>query len=192
MTEQEILRNIIDGTMFGAVEIDIVVPENLKQHFEEMPPIFKNVTIQEEDIGEHMRQFLRETNKTFHPTKYLIGSMFGTKILLITPLLRWYVEHGLLVTKIYQFIEFCPKRAFSPFEESVTNDRRAGDRDPAYKAIADTSKLIGNSFYGYTIMNKGKHLSVEFCRHEKASKLINDPKFMSIEEFEGDNFEVIT
>ena len=120
-----------------------------------------------------MREFLRETNKTFYPTKYLIGSMFGTKILLITPLLRWYIEHGLLVTKIYQFIEFCPKRAFSPFEESVTNDRRAGDGDPAYKAIADTSKLIGNSFYGYTIMNKGKHLSVEFCRHEKASKLIN-------------------
>ena len=68
------------------------------------------------------------------------------KILLITPLLRWYIEHGLLVTKINQFIEFCPKRAFSPYEESVTNDKRAGDRDPAYKALADTSKLIGNSF----------------------------------------------
>ena len=192
MTEQEILRNITEGSMFGVAEVDIKVPENLKHHFEEMPPIFKNVTIQEEDIGEHMTEFLRQTNKTFKPTKYLIGSMFGIKILLITPLLRWYVEHGLIITKIYQFIEFCPKKAFSPFEESVTNDRRAGDRDLAYKAIADTSKLIGNSFYGYTIMNKEKHLSVEFCKHEKASKLINDPKFMSIEEFEGDNFEVIT
>ena len=45
-----------------------------------------------------------------------------------------------------------PKRAFSPFEQSVTNDRRAGDRDPAYKVIADTSKLIGN--YHFTNNNK--------------------------------------
>ena len=190
MTEQEVLVNVMNGRMFGAVEVDIEVPEHLRDYFEEMPPIFKNTTIQEEDIGEHMKDYLKKTNKTFKPTKYLIGSMFGIQILLITPLIRWYVKQGLVVTKIYQFIEFCPKNAFSPFEQSVTNDRRAGDRDPAYKAIADTSKLIGNSFYGYTIMNKAKHLSVEFCKHEKAAKLINDPKFMSVEEFEGDNFEV--
>lgn len=191
MNEREILANIMACSMFGVVEVDIEVPENLKEHFQEMPPIFKNITIQEQDIGEHMSEFLRSSNKTFKDTRYLIGSMFATKILLITPLLRWYIQHGLVVTKIYQFIEFSPKKAFLPFEQSVTNDRRAGDRDPAYKVIADTSKLIGNSFYGYTIMNKSKHLSVKFCTHDEASKLINDPRFMSIDEFEDDCFEVI-
>ena len=152
MTEHELLRNVLEGSMFGVIEIDIKVPENLKAHFEEMPPIFKNVTIQEQDIGDHMKEFLRASNKTFKDTRYLIGSMFATKILLITPLLRWYIKHGLVVTKVHQFVEFNPKRAFSPFEQSVTNDRRAGDRDPAYKVIADTSKLIGN--YHFTNNNK--------------------------------------
>ena len=60
----------------------------------------------------------------------------------------WYLEHGLEVTRVYQVIEFDPSRCFKKFTENITNDRRAGDRDPSLKAIADTSKLIGNSFYG--------------------------------------------
>ena len=143
MTEQDILGHIISDNIFGAVEVDISVPEHLKAHFQEMPPIFKHAVIQEQDIGAHMRDFLSATNKPFKETKYLIGSMFASKILLITPLLKWYLSRGLLVTKVHQVIEFSPQRAFMAFEQSVTNDRRAGDRDPAFKAIADTSKLIG-------------------------------------------------
>lgn len=40
-------------------------------------------------------------------------------------------------------------------------------------------------------MNKSKHLDVKFCTHHEASKLLNDPRFMSIDEFEDDYFEVI-
>ena len=144
MTEADIIRHINSGDIFGALEVDLQVPQQLKDHFQEMTPIFKNTIIRKEDIGEHMQEFLTETGKTFKDTKYLIGSMFGQKILLITPLLKWYIEHGVEVSKIYQVIEFSPARAFQSFEQSVTNDRRAGDRDPAYAAIADTSKLIGS------------------------------------------------
>ena len=34
-------------------------------------------------------------------------------------------------------------------------------------------------------MNKSKHLSVDFCAEERASDLVNDPRFMSLEEFDG-------
>ena len=39
-------------------------------------------------------------------------------------------------------------------------------------------------------MNKSKHLSVEFCRSDGVSKLVNDPRFLSLDEFEDDCFEV--
>ena len=39
--------------------------------------------------------------------------------------------------------------------------------------------------YGYTIMNKSKHLSVDFCSEERVPDLVNDPRFMSLEEFDG-------
>ena len=39
-------------------------------------------------------------------------------------------------------------------------------------------------------MNKKKHLSVDFCSDEKAAQLVNDPRFMSLDEFEGGCYEV--
>ena len=112
MSEQEILQHIENGDIFGVAEVDIHVPANLKCYFQEMPPIFKIVTVTRNDIGDFMRDFLEHNQKTFKDTRYLIGSMFATKILIITPLLRWYIAHGVIVTKMYLIIEFNPKRCF--------------------------------------------------------------------------------
>ena len=65
---------------------------------------------------------------------------------MITPLLTWYIKHGLEVTKIHQIIEFAPKSCFKAFADRVSNDRRNGDSDPALKVVAETSKLIGRYF----------------------------------------------
>ena len=79
MTQSEIVECVKTGAIFGAVEVDINVPEELKGKFSEMTPIFKNTTVTENDIGEHMCAFLRERNEKFKPTRYLIGSMFAEK-----------------------------------------------------------------------------------------------------------------
>ena len=50
---------------------------------------------------------------------------------------------GLEITKVYQIIEFDPKKCFECFANNVSDDRRGGDRNPAFKAVAETSKLIG-------------------------------------------------
>jgi len=146
MTEQDILGRIENGDIFGAVEVDISVPAGLKSYFEEMPPVFKNTTISRDDIGDYMQGYLDQSGKTFKDTRYLIGSMFGTKILTITPLLQWYMAHGLTVTKVYQVIEFSPRRCFEGFVNSISNDRRVGDRDPNMQPIAEVSKLTGRQF----------------------------------------------
>ena len=126
MTEQEIITGIEQGLLFGALECDISVPAHLIHVFEEMTPIFKNVEVTQDDIGEYMQDYLKQTEQGFHPTRYLIGSMFGKKILLITPLIKWYLAHGLVITKVYQFIQFNPVKCFEKFAQNVTNDRRAG------------------------------------------------------------------
>ena len=94
--------------------------------FEEMCPIFKNTTINEADIGEYMQNFLRETGQKFEARRNLIGSMFGIKMLFITPLLKWYLEHGLVITKVYQVIQFNPVKCFAKFADNISDDRRAG------------------------------------------------------------------
>ena len=48
----------------------------------------------------------------------------------------------------------------------------------------------GNSVYGYSIMNKTRFTNVTFCGPDKASKMINDPFFHSLDEFRDETFEV--
>lgn len=127
MRESQILAMVMDGSMFGVVEVDIEVPEELKDYFAEMTPVFKNTTISLSDIGVYMTDHLAQSKQNFRDRRCLIGSMFGTKILVITPLLIWYVEHGLKVTKIYQVIQFDPKECFKRFGDQVSDDRRAGE-----------------------------------------------------------------
>ena len=87
MTQNEILTAVIDGTLFGMVECDVRVPDNLREHFAEMQPIFKNTTVTRDDIGPYMRQYAEEHNILTKPRRMLVGSYRGDKILLTTPLL---------------------------------------------------------------------------------------------------------
>ena len=133
---------VLNGSLFGVVECDIHVSDHLKPHFREMCPIFKNTEISPDNIGEFMRDFAEEEDIMARPRQSLIGSYFGKKILLATPLLKWYLEHGLVVSRIYQVVEYTPKACFEPFGKAVSDAQRAGDVDPSKAIIADTMKLV--------------------------------------------------
>ena len=102
-------------------------------------------------------------------------------MLLFSGLARWYLQHGLVIKEIYELIKYHPRALFRDFGESVSQARREGDVDPDKKILADTSKLIGNSCYGKTIVNKDKHKDVNYIEgHSEASDLISSPRFESL------------
>jgi hypothetical protein len=117
--------------------------------------------------------------------------MKGEKILLYTPLLKWYLEHGLEITKFYKAITYTPKQCFKGIADDISNTRRAGDVDESMAIIAETMKLIGNALYGRTVMDKEKHTTTSFCGLDKISKRINDPHFKDLEELSDNRFEVM-
>ena len=45
MSEAKIIKYIKEGKIFGAVEVDLEVPDELKNHYKEFPPIFKNTSV---------------------------------------------------------------------------------------------------------------------------------------------------
>ena len=81
-------------------------------------------------------------------TKKLLDVMKAKKILLNTPLIEWYLQHGLRLTPVHQLIEYEPSRPFSWFPEEVANAKREADKDPLKKQLGNIAKLKGNSFYG--------------------------------------------
>ena len=137
-----------------------------------------------------MKSYAEENKIVSQPRRSLIGSYFGEKILLATPLLKWYLEHGLEVTHVYQVIEYTPNTCFHPFREAVSDARRAGDIDPNKSIIADTMKLVGNSSYRKTITNKERHRQVKFCTDGEVSQLINSPFCRQLDAINVDTYEV--
>lgn len=107
-----------------------------------------------------------------------------------TLLVKWYLEKGLKITKIYQVIEFTPKPSFQTFGEAVSDARREGDINPANAMIANTMKLIRNPCYGKTITKKETHCNVNVMTEEKASRLINETTFLDLNEILSSCYEV--
>ena len=190
MTQNEILTAVIDGTLFGMVECDVRVPDNLREYFSEMQPVFKNVTVTRDDIGPFMRQYAEENDIMSAPRRMLVGSFHGIKLLLATPLLRWYLAHGLVVDRVYQVVDYEPNPCFQRFGESVSAARRNGDVDPDKSIIADTMKLLGNSAYGKTVTNVDRHRDVKYCTEVGTSTLISNKRFRQLDVVTDDAYEV--
>ena len=190
MTQQQIITAVVDGTLFGMVECDVRVPEHLQYHFAEMQPIFKNTTVKRDDIGPFMRQYAEEHDIMSTPRRMLVGSFHGIKLLLATPLLRWYLAHGLVVDRVYQVVDYEPNPCFQRFGESVSAARRAGDADPEKAIIADTMKLLGNSAYGKTVTNIDKHRDVRYSTEVGTSSHINNKRFRQLDVVTEDAYEI--
>ena len=88
-----------------------------------------------------------------------MGGMHARQILIVIPLLKWYMDHGIVVSKMYKVIKLIPSTCVDQFTENVSDARRQGDIDPYTSVIADTMELLGNSGYGSLIMNKENHQS---------------------------------
>ena len=66
-----------------------------------------------------MQEYAKQHNVKDFPRRLLIGSYFGTKIRLAKPLLKWYLEHKLVITCIYTVIEYVPNAALKDFTVQV-------------------------------------------------------------------------
>lgn len=159
--------------------------------FSDMSPIFCNSRISFESLGAYTQETGKRLNVSQTPRRLLVGGMRARKILLATPLLKWYLDHELTVSRIYQIVEFSPNPCFEKFTEDVSNARRRGDTDSAFEIFAETMKLTGNSAYGSMIMNKEKHVDITYCgSKEKASYFVSKKRFRNLTELDNNYFEI--
>ena len=172
------------------MQCDLIVPDELKPTFSNFLPIFKNIDVSRNDIGEYMKNYAEENDLLKNPQRMSISSFKLENGTIITPLLNFYLSLGLQCTKIYRFVEYTPRKCFNKFVQSVVDARREGDENPHSGVVAETMKLIGNSSYGYQIMDRSRHTITKYLGDEKTHKAINENLFKRLNIVKKDLYEV--
>ena len=67
---------------------------------------------------------------------------------------------------------------------------REGDENLLSGVLAETMKLLGNSSYGYQIMDRSTQTITKYLNDEKTQKAKNEPLFQSLKTVERDLYEV--
>ena len=112
----------------------------------------KNTSVSKNDTGDLIKTYDEEEGIMFQPRKKLISSFTLQSGTLITPLLLFYLQLGLVVTRTHRFVEYTPKKCFSSFAQAAVDAGRKSEEKPNSSFVAETMKLLTNSSYGYQFM----------------------------------------
>ena len=137
-----------------------------------------------------MKNYAEEERLLSQPRKMLISSFKSQNGTLITPLLLFYLQLGLVCTQIHRFVEYTPKKCFNSFVQSAVDARRHGNENPNSSVVAETMKLLANSSYGYQIMDRSQHTVTKYLSDEKTHAANNSKLFKKLDHVNTSFYEV--
>ena len=183
----------IERMEIGAVFcVDIIIPPGIQASTDQFPFAPNHEVIQDEffDEGGDMYSFMKkwsEANGGKRPSTFegLVGTLYPKKEYGVHHrLLKWYIEHGALISKIHFYISFCEGfylRKYVSKNIEIRNTRK----DALGKIVY---KLLGNALYGKTFESPFNHGSyVVIDNHEKLAGMIEEGNVASITQLDEDN-----
>ena len=142
---KDISERILSDELFGLVCLDLETPTELREYFEIFQPIIKTCELQFHHLSPTMQAFAKKENIMHESSKgrrNLIGSYFGQRMIIITPLLKWYLQKGIKITKIYYVMQYRGHKVYEKFKDVVIEARQEASLDPASAVLAKTYKLL--------------------------------------------------
>ena len=124
------------------------------------------------------------------PRNLLISSSTLQKGTLISPLLLFYLQLGLVCTKNTVLLSTLQRNASTVFLQSAVDARRQGDENPNSSVVAATMKLLANSSYGYQIMDQSSHSVTKYLTNEKTHAAIISKLFKMLDPVNNSLYEV--
>lgn len=118
----------------------------------------------------------------------LISGSKVIKIMLVIFFLKWYLEYGLNVIRIYIVVELVLMNCFFEFLKNILEIRRKGDCDKFLIVVFDIVKVEGNLVYGSFLLNKDKFVNIKFIEGvENVLKKVNELLFVKLIELDSVN-----
>ena len=128
-----------------------------------------------------MKDYAEKEKLLCQSREMLISSYFLENGTLITPLLLFHLDLGLVSKKFYRFVEYIPIIRFNKFVQPAVNARREREENPNSTVVAETMKLLANSSYGYQIMDRSRHTVTTYLSDEKTHGAINTNLFKRLD-----------
>ena len=144
------------------IEVDLHYPNDLHQQHNDYPLAPHKKKINLEMLSSYQKGILTRMKENalinHHPTEKLISSfLIREKYVLHNKTLAYYLEKGLIVTKIHRAFKFRQSAWLRPYVEFCTSKRQ----DAKSSFDRDFWKLMVNSIYGKTNGDKRKHKQID-------------------------------
>jgi hypothetical protein len=148
------------------LEVDLEIDPIYHDWFNDYPLAPETRQVKLEELSEYQRQFKVSTQTP----KLLCTLNKKTKYICYIDNLKYYVQSGYKVTKVYRGFSFVKEAWLKPYVELMTEQRK----NAVSEYVKMIKKLCVNSNYGRLNMNMRKHFQFEMVTSaEDARKVIN-------------------
>ena len=149
-----------------------------------------NLPVSHNDIGGLLKDYAEGEAIFSQSRKMLIISLTLQNGTLITLLLLFYLQLGLVCTKFHCFVEYTPKKCFNSFVQSAVDARKQSDENPKTSVIAETMMFLANCSHGYQFMNRSRHFMTTYFNDEKTHAANNSKLFNKLDHVNNSFLEV--
>ena len=144
-TETTLLENIKNGTIYGFAVCDVRCPDNVLEKYKHFlfPPVIKHDVITEDHLSDYMRQRVAEEERKIG-FETVVQVYNGDQLFLMTDIIKFYMDIGLEISNVTQFIQYIPAKVLKPFVDEVVGMRIDATRE-GDETKQTTAKIFGNA-----------------------------------------------
>ena len=145
--EQTLLESIRNETIYGFAVCDVKCPDHILEKYKNFlfPPVIKHETITSEHLSEYMRVRVTEEDRPLDFST-VVQVYNGEQQFLMTNIIKFYMDIGLEISNVTQFIQYIPSKILKPFVQQVVGMRIEASREETRDDTKQTTaKIFGNS-----------------------------------------------
>jgi hypothetical protein len=163
------------GDVGYVLEVDLDYPDHLHETHNDYPLAPEGMEIQGDMLSEYCTNLRDKLDITSAPPRKLVPNLMNkTKYVVHLRNLKFYIDQGMVLTKIHRVLKFRQEAFMEKYIMFNTGMRALAKND----FEKDLFKLMNNSVFGKTMENVRQYQDIVLVTSkEKLAKLTADPRF---------------
>ncbi|CAG5103488.1 Oidioi.mRNA.OKI2018_I69.chr1.g794.t1.cds [Oikopleura dioica] len=175
-TEEHLLEEIRLEKVFGFVVADVTCPSEVYEKIKHLnfPPVIQRMTLNEDHVSPYMKTRAEAANREMKQ-ETVVQTYNGKQLLLMTPLVAFYLRLGLQITNITKFTQYRAEQCLGDFCRKIT-DGRVKSLEDKNDSLANAFKTVGNCGYG-KMGEIVKRPDTQFLTEEELQRAVKKPRY---------------